>query len=432
MSIRTKALKSLFTGKSYIQGTGYPVTVSSNTSLQVLRDFFSFGSEGNINKFIDAYGNNPLVYQIINRIATQTASIDVITVNNEGEKVEDGSVMELLNSPNETQTRIDFVTEVLVCYESCGNAYILHTEGMGMGNELTVLNPKQLIIELYRNGEFYRYAYTDSHGNTSYYDYNEVWHFKSENTVNLSTKSVRMGMSPLQANWMVVKSSNEKFSAEASIFKNRGIIGILTNKSDAPMLPKERERLQNEFDKEAGGAEKFNKIKISSSDLSYIQTGMSPTDLKLLEGILSSLRILCAAYKMPSVLFNDNEQSTYNNVSEAKKSAYVDAYLPLADKFYTGLSAWLSMRLGVTEEVTANINSIPELKASTNDVLQAILSMPERIQATFVNAMTIDELRALAPLEEINNKELVSTLSKTNETKQGEDKASEAGKSGEA
>ena len=99
------------------------------------------------------------------------------------------------------------------------------------------------------------------------------------NVVNVSSTSILQGLSPLQSAWTLIQSSNEKFSASASIFKKRGILGILTNKSDAPMLPKERQRLQDEFDGEVGEADKFNKTKLSTSDLSYIQTGMSQSDL---------------------------------------------------------------------------------------------------------------------------------------------------------
>ena len=173
------------------------------------------------------------------------------------------------------------------------------------------------------------------------------------------------------------------------------------------MLKKDRDILQNQFDSEVGGADKFNKIKISNTDLNYIQTGMSPTDLKLLEGIMSSLRLLCSAYGMPSVLFNDNEKSTFNNVSEARKTANIDVYIPLAKKVLKSTTMFLNERLGSDENITIDITSIEELKASTNKVLQAINSMPNNVAQLFVNTMTVDELRALGYLKSISNDTLI-------------------------
>ena len=110
------------------------------------------------------------------------------------------------------------------------------------------------------------------------------------------------------------------------------------------MLPSERERLQKEYDAEMGGASKYNKVKVSSTKLSYMQTGMSPTDLKLLEGIVSSMRLICGLYGMPSVLFNDTANSSFNNYSTAVTVSYSDVYVPLANKIDAKLSAFLSSK----------------------------------------------------------------------------------------
>ena len=421
MSNRLDGIKSFFTGKSYMPAAPLSGSVSYSTTIEAFRDFFNFSNTGNTNKFIDAYGDNPLVYMIINKIATTTADIDIINVDDEGEEAEGTSVIkELLLKPNDKQIYQDLMIELEEALLSCGNAYLLHVQGIGAGNELLSLNPKQLELECTKKGELIRYKFTDSYGIVHYYEIEEVLHIKTSNIVNVGTTTVRQGLAPLQAMWVIVQSSSEKFKAGASIFKNRGIIGILTNKSDAPMLPKERERLQGEFDKEVGGADKFNKIKISTTDLSYIQTGMSPSDLKLLEGVMADLRLLCAAYGMPSVLFNDNDSSTYNNVSEAKVTAYSDVYVPLGNKILDSVTKFLNKRLNVQENIVLDVTSIEELRASTNRLLQTINSMDNRVAQKFLEVLSIDELRALGNLEGINNNELVATLNAKETNNEGD------------
>jgi len=406
MSNRLDAFKSIFTGKSYLPSApNVPNIVRSNTSIEVLRDFFGFQSKGNGRAYLSAYGDNPLLYMVVNKIATTSSKLDIAQVDEEGEKIEgDSVIVDLLSDPLLRQ-------EIEESFLLCGNAYVLHTMGFGgMGNEIEVLKVKLLELELNKNDELVRYRYTLPSGTIYYYEPEEVCHIKMSNVVNVSSTSILQGLSPLQSAWTLIQSSNEKFSASASIFKNRGIIGILTNKSDAPMLPKERQRLQDEFDGEVGGADKFNKIKISTSDLSYIQTGMSPSDLKLLEGVMNDLRLISAIYGMPSVLFNDNDSSTYNNVSEAKITAYSDVYVPLNNNILSTLTTFLNERLGLDEIVVTDVTTIEELKATTNRLLQTINSMDSRVAAEFLKVMTIDELRSIGELESINNDELTATL----------------------
>lgn len=414
MSKRIDAFKTLITGKSYISGTpNVPNLYSSASTFHVLNSYFKdlFGGKANQSKYLRAYGENPLVYMIVNKIATTTASIDLISVDSDGEKLETtGDVFNLINEPNATQTSIDFLIDCYVNLLTSGNCYQWNIKGVGAGDELVVIPSNQIQLVISKNGTLLGYVYTDSNNKDHTIPVDEINHIKTNNSCNIENTEILLGMSPLQAMWLVVQSSSEKFKAEASIFKNRGIVGILTNKSDTPMLKKDRERLQSEFNDEIGGADKFNRIKISNTDLNYIQTGMSPTDLKLLEGIVSSLRLLCSAYGMPSMLFNDNERSTFSNMAEARRIASTDVYIPLAQKVLKSTSRFLNKRLGSDEIITIDITSIEELKTSTNKVLQAINSMPNNIAQLFVNTMTVDELRALGYLDTINNNELVSSL----------------------
>jgi len=406
MSKRLDAIKSIFTGKSYISSTpNMNSTVQSSTYVKVLNDFFGFYNNYDNRKFLASYGENPLVYMVVNKIAETAASLDIAIVNEEGEKIEgDSVILDLLDNAKLRQ-------EIQESFLLCGNAYILHTMGFGgLGNELEVLKVQLLELELNSMGDLVRYKYTTPSGTVYYYDPEEVCHLSTSNVVNVGSTSILQGLSPLQAAWTLIQSSTEKFSASASIFKNRGIIGILTNKSDAPMIPKERERLQDELDSEMGGSDRFNKIKISTSDLSYIQTGMSPTDLKLLEGLMTDLRLICAIYGMPSILFNDNDASTYNNVSEAKITAYSDVYVPTNNIILSGLTEFLNGRLNTDDRIVTDVTTIEELKATTNRLLQIINSMDSRVAAEFIKAMTIDELRAVGELEGLNNNELVATL----------------------
>ena len=347
------------------------------------------------NEYVKAYGDNPLVYMIIKKIAFSTASIKRIAVNEKGDSISNSKILEFLENPNDDQGMIDLFEEINEYLSSTGNCFLRWVEGIGLGAEMVTLPIDSVEIICSRSGLLLGYKYTNPNGTVIDIPIEDMLHLKASNIVTPNTK---LGLSPLQAGWIVVQSSSEKLNADASIFKNRGIVGLLTNDTDVPMLDKEQSRLQDSFQESAGGSDKYNKIKVTNTRLRFLQTGMSPTDLKLLEGILSSLRILCGLYGIPSQLFNDNESSTYNNVSEAKRTAFTDVYIPLGNKVDKQLSLFLSGKLKVSETIVIDLTSIEVLKATTNELAQKLNSLNPLLVSTVMAELSHEEVRSVIDL----------------------------------
>ena len=390
-----KALKGIFDPST----NGSFPSLNGSAFYQVGAFFgYDYGAS-ELKKYLNAYGRNPLVYMIIHRIATTTAGIKRKVYNtNSGEEMISSVLGSIMESPNNEQGEQEFYEECFEYFLATGNVFIRIVLGLGMGAELRCLNSARMKLELNSIGEPLRWIYTDNKNKEIPYELDEILHIKTSNVVQVAESSVYFGLSPLEAGWMVVKSSDEILSAEASIFKNRGIIGILTNETDTPMLTPERERLQKQFQDEVGGSDRFNTIKISNTKLKYIQTGMSPTDLKLLEGIMNKLRLLCSIYGMSSVLFNDTTNSTYNNVIEAEKASYNNVFIPLANKLDREISIWLSEKLNVLETIKIDLTTIEVIKASTNEVAQALNNMSPLLANNVIANLTINEIRELAGL----------------------------------
>lgn len=400
-SIFRKAIQGLI-GKNHVQ-----YQELNGSVFNTIGSFFGYvlGGGTGLKKYLDAYRQNPIVYMIIDKIASTGAAIHPAVLNPKGEKIpnEDSKILEILNNPNPYQGREELIVNAGSILLNTGNLFFLMIKGIGMGHELTVKNSSRMKLELNSLGEPKRWLYHNNLGNVIPYSLEEILHIKTSNIVDVTDSGVYMGMSPLEAAWMVVQSSNEIFGAEASIFKNRGIIGILTNETDDPMLEPDRERLQEQFDAEIGGHDRYNKIKISNTKLKYIQTGMSPTDLKLLEGQMSKLRILCSVYGISSVLFNDNDNSTYNNVAEAKASAYTESYIPLMEKIYKELSIWMSEKLGVQELVIPDTTTIDAIRAISNQIATSLNNLPPAVAARIVENMTRDEARDIIQLQGLDD-----------------------------
>jgi HK97 family phage portal protein len=336
---------------------------------------------------IESYAHNPIVYSIINKISGVTARAERVLLNQSGEEVENGEIYELLENPNEGQTITDFNEVLYTQLLASGNAFIRLIKGVGMGAELKVLNSKDVEINVSNYGMVNSYSY-DEFDVRYTIPAEEILHIKFANIVHTDREAAHYGYSPLEAAMKVVTASNEIFNAEASIFKNRGIVGLLTNETDVPLLPKDRDKLQADFQEVAGGSDKFNKIAITNQKMKYLQMGMSPNDLKLIENQINKLRLLCSVFGIDSKLLGDGANSTYNNVSEAQKNAYYDTYLPLCRKVDTSLIRFLNKEFGEDYEYkvdTTKILAIKEVQTLEDLILEKIN----------LEELSLEELQAL-------------------------------------
>ena len=285
-----------------------------------------------------------------------------------------------MQAPNKDQFEIDFRANIDEEILSTGNAFIHSVSATVMGQtavELKVLPSEKIDIIVNNINEVSGYIYNVNDKKRVKIEVEDMLHIKTTNIVHTDDEAVFYGFSPLEAMFNIVRSSNEIFEAEAAIFKNKGVIGILSNETDVPLLKKEREALQEQMDEDLGGAHQFNRIKVTNSKLKYLQMGMSPTDLKLLEGIISKLRILCAGYGLNSVIFNDVANSKFDNMAEANRMAMLNSYLPLGKKIDRSLSRFLSGKLGVDETIKIDEKRIDVLKIINTDLSEQIVKQFE-------------------------------------------------------
>ena len=386
-----KRVYNAFTNKNH----SFSLSSASTNNFGILSGVLDYlTGKKSFEVYTKSYGDNPLVYMIVKKIAFSSASIKRVFTNEQGETLENSKLKEFLEKPNSDQGMTELFEEINEYLSITGNCFIRWIDsGFGSG-ELIILPTNSIEITSDVAGVT-GYKYTNTNSKVIFISDEDMLHLKTNNIVEPSTN---LGLSPLQAGWIVVQSSSEKFNADASIFKNRGIVGLLTNDTDVPMLGKEQKELQESFQDSAGGSDKYNKIAVTNTRLRFLQTGMSPTDLKLLEGILSSLRIICGLYGMPSVLFNDNETSTYNNVTEAKRTAFTDVYIPLGQKVDKALSMFLNKKLRVNENIIIDLTSIEVLKATTNELAQALSSLSPLLSNKVLESMTEDEIRSIVDL----------------------------------
>lgn len=326
MSRLTEAFKAL-TGKSHnVNGEKSFIKLLSNIGL----------GEKSIEKYLEeGYLNNNHVYSIINRIASSGADIPVIIKNvlrdGEEEIVREGDFYNFVHNPNNENTYKSFTYQSLVYQLATGNEIQYGVKGVGSQHfsERWNLAPQYIIPKVTNlitgpQATSYKYNYSGTDYNL---DIEEVMHLKKFNP-DPGAENAVMGMSPLSAAYRTLVASNEIITADASLIKNKGAIGLLSSKGDRTTTSEEGKQLDKALKNKIGGGDNYGSIKVTSGNFDFIKFAMSPADLQILESGVIKLRDLCSVYGVKSRMFNDPKGASYNNAKQDTKDFYVNGVLP--------------------------------------------------------------------------------------------------------
>lgn len=158
----------------------------------------------------------------------------------------------------------------------------------------------------------------------------EVIHIKYFNPVYKQDASFLYGLSPLQAGKKTLVKSSSAEDSEIAQYQHGGPAGMVYNESIDPGDVNEHMvgGLKKKWEAETWGNKNRGKVMFSAGKLGYLQTGLSPVDLGILQVSMPTFRKLCRLWKMPSPLFNDSEYATLSNMKEYAKMAYTNAIIP--------------------------------------------------------------------------------------------------------
>ena len=304
--------------------------------------FAEFNQDKVIN---EGYAKNADLYSIVRKISSSasTVPLKLYDVKSDGEKelIQDGELFNLLQQPNRLQTFNEFLDESMIYLLLSGNNYINGFKSEGFGDvfrELNVLPSNYVTIEaggINRPIEAFWYQEV----NNIRFEFDNVMQVKYANPKGSGADRL-YGLSPLEAGNMALQSSNNIYDAKGNIITNQGASGILSDQSERSMRQEDAEMLQNAWDKKQRAKGGFGKTLVSSANLSYLQMGMSSSDLQLIESGTIDLRSLCNIFSVPSQLFNDVAGTTFNNMDAAKKSLYTEAVLPNLNLWLQSFNNW--------------------------------------------------------------------------------------------
>ena len=210
--------------------------------------------------------------------------------------------------------------------------------------------------------------YTLSYNGTYKIAADDICHITDFNPYYDGTGSHLYGMSPLHSGLRVLQANNEAVTTGVKYLQNQMARGVLMSE-EGDLNEEQARMLKEKFRQQYQGTNNSGDVIITPKKLSWINFGLSTSDLSLIEQYNASIKDLCNIYSVPVQLLNNTESSTYNNMKEAKKALYQNAVIPELIKIREELNRWLTPKYGNNLYIDFDFSVIPELQEEMDKVV---------------------------------------------------------------
>lgn len=218
-----------------------------------------------------------------------------------------------------------------------------------------------------------RYDYFDV-GYDGSFTPDEIIHIKYFNPSIYNGQYWR-GLSPLQVLSKRLTRLNAAMDASVAQMQNGGVPGIVYEK-DAFAYETLGAR-KNDFADYLRNSSNKGAPYFSAGEMGYIQLGLKLADMDVSDLSGVDFTKLCNVYKVPEVLLNNQDGSTFNNVQTAEKMLYTNTILPnlhlFRDALVNSVAPMFADRIQRTVEI--DLSTIPALQQDMKAQADALSAM---------------------------------------------------------
>ena len=349
----------------YYNGLGYQVEQKTNYSDLV--------KEG--------YSSNAIVYRCINEIANASSRVDLNLFRGRQE-VEEHEILKLLENPNPTQGKVEFLVSVISYLLISGNSYILRS---GPENkeptELYPLRPDRIKIEPSTRSIPAAYNYVVGGQTQNRYEIDQATGDSQVKQIKLFNPSDDYyGLSPIQTASIDIDSYNLANKHNVNLLSNgaRPSGAVIFNPKDdsggsMQLSDVQRNQLVNDINQRFSGVNNAGKPMLLEGDFDWKEMGLSPKEMDFLEFKNMSAKDIALIFGVPSQLIGIKDTQTYSNFSEAKLALYNETIIPLLDRLQSDLNEWLTPQFGSDLYLKFDYDSIPAIAEQRKRVFESVI-----------------------------------------------------------
>lgn len=338
----------------------------------------------------EGYCQNVIVYQAINKTADAIASIPFYVTNARGKEVKDSDFEKLLRNPNAGQSYQEFMKSIVGYYRIAGNAYIERVLVGSQVRELYSLRPDRMSIKTNSSGSISQYCYSVNSKPVTWdvdpiIGDGDIRHMRTFNPLD-----DLYGMSPIAAGAYAVDQHNESMRHIQALLQN-GASPSGAMKVETELNDEQFNRLKAEIDSKFSGSRNAGRPMLLEGGMDWVQMGISPADLEMLQTKYSAARDISLALGVPPLLLNIPGDSTYSNYKEARLAFYEELVIPTAQMIVDELNQWLSPYFGGLK-INLDLDSVPAIAEKRRELWD---------MADKATDLTINERRAMKGFEPI-------------------------------
>lgn len=331
-------------------------------------------------------------YRILERKAAKNPKNSILyevkELQNEALELYPGEVQELLDEPNQWQSKGEFYSLCYLFMLLTGNRYIAKnvlTEAANAGKvyELTNLPPNFMYPlptnDIPRRVGGYEFTLYNS---KIPFTTEQIIHGKYPNPVFDYQGNELVGLSPLQAgNRTLTTTANQVEYANQSL-KNAGAGGVMVAEDASDSVVEALGSMKEDVLRDLGSAYdgrsnvNVNKLGFLAGKWNYLKIFIDPVNMQLLEQSKYTFKQLCNIYGVDAKLFNNDEGAKYDNMDAAEQELYVNAALPLVHGLCDDLQRGLAPMYGEDVVIAPDITDIPALQENKETVIKSFASAP--------------------------------------------------------
>lgn len=206
--------------------------------------------------------------------------------------------------------------------------------------------------------------------------------------------SVLLARSPLYKAIRPINNLLATYSARYNVYVNNGYAGILTRKISGAgnslqeaVTPQDKKKILADLNTEGitGNRNLWGINGITGVPIDFINTLSSIKDLMPFEETLEDSIKIAGVYQIPSVLVPRKDQSTFDNQSEAERSAWENAIMSVVGTFGDFWTRVCGLERERVEADYSTVSCLQENADQREDVITKRLDNLERLQRLGMN-----------------------------------------------
>ncbi len=304
----------------------------------------------------EGYKISVSVYRAIRTIVQAASGIPWIVQDSKGQVIEGHEFAKVWAKPNIEFSGQDNMEFIIAHQLLCGNALIQPILVGGRPREFWVVMPdlvKPIPSDV--RGEWLKGWEVTSQNGQHIVPPEQFIHF-----MQMDPGNPYWGIGPLMAAARTVDTDNEAQDTQKISMQNRGVTdGVFTHES--PLTPEQFEEARRQIRENFLAKSRRREPWVLGAGAKWIQMSLTAIEMDYIASRLQNKRDIAGAFGISPIFLGDLEQSSYDNMVQARKALYEDVVIPMLDDIKSTLNLKVAPIYGDVV-ISYDISRIPALR----------------------------------------------------------------------